>query len=56
MGRSYVGAPMFLRASNSFGYLTTEGYRGHVFPIIFSEVGSWMATVSGLLCTLAPAT
>ena len=56
MRRSNVGAPMFLRASNSFGYLTVEGYRGHVFPIIFSEVGSWMATVRGLPCTLAPAT
>ena len=55
LGRSNAGAPMFLRASNSFGYLTVEGYRGHVFPIIFSEVGSWMATVRGPSCTLAPA-
>ena len=45
MACSYAGAPMFLRASNSFGHLTVEGYRGHVFPIIFSEVGSWMTKV-----------
>ena len=31
--------------SNSFGYLSKEGYGGHVFPIVFGEVGSHLTAV-----------
>ena len=34
--------------TNSFGYLTKEGYGGHVFPVIFGEVGSHLTAVRGL--------
>ena len=34
--------------TNSFGYLTKEGYGGHVFPVVFGEVGSHLTAVRTL--------
>ncbi len=45
---SFTGESLFWRMSNSFGYLTKEGYGGHTFPIIFGEVGSHLTAVRGL--------
>lgn len=42
---SFTGEALFWRMSNSFGYLTKEGYGGHVFPVIFGEVGSHLTAV-----------
>ena len=39
--------------TNSFGYLTKEGYGGHTFPIVFGEVGSHLTAVRGLTCPRA---
>ena len=43
--RSFKGEALFWRMSNSFGYLSKEGYGGHVFPIVFGEVGSHLTAV-----------
>lgn len=42
---SFKGEALFWRMSNSFGYLSKEGYGGHVFPIVFGEVGSHLTAV-----------
>jgi hypothetical protein len=46
--RSFTGESLFWRMSNSFGYLTKEGYGGHTFPVVFGEVGSHLTAVRGL--------
>lgn len=38
--QGYEGSSLFYRLYNSFGYLNTVGYGGHLFPIIIGEVGS----------------
>lgn len=38
------GAGLFYRLYTSFGYLSTVGYGGHIFPIFIGEVGSKFET------------
>lgn len=37
---SYTGSGLAYRASNSWGYLSTVGYGGHIFPVVIGETGS----------------
>ena len=37
---SYTGAGLAYRASTSYGYLATQGYGGHIFPVVIGETGS----------------
>ncbi|KAK9839537.1 hypothetical protein WJX81_008252 [Elliptochloris bilobata] len=44
----FTGEALFWRMTNSFGYLTKEGYGGHVFPVVFGEVGSHLTADNDL--------
>ena len=40
------GPALWERMQNSWGYLATGGYRGHVFPVVIGETGSLYTSVS----------
>ena len=42
------GPALWERMQNSWGYLATGGYNGHVFPVVIGETGSQYLSV----CTL----
>ena len=39
------GPALWERMQNSFGYLATGGYNGHVFPVVIGETGSLYTSV-----------
>ena len=45
---SFTGAGLAYRASNSWGYLNTVGYNGHIFPVVIGETGSQFITQGDL--------
>lgn len=42
--QGYQGTALWFRMYNSFGYLNTKGYGGHLFPVFIGEVGSKFET------------
>ncbi len=40
------GPALWERMQNSWGYLATGGYNGHVFPVVIGETGSLYTSVS----------
>ena len=39
------GPALWERMQNSWGYLATGGYNGHVFPVVIGETGSLYTSV-----------
>jgi len=46
--QGYEGESLWYRMYNSFGYLNTVGYGGHLFPVFIGEVGSKFKTATDI--------
>lgn len=44
----FTGTDLYDRMSTSFGYFNKIGYKGHLFPIVIGETGSFYTDVSAL--------